>query len=84
MYISFPGGSVVKNLPANEGDVEDVGSILGQEDPLEKWMTTRSSILAWKIPLTREAWWTAVNDVAKLTQLSDGACKGTKVEMLAS
>ena len=27
---------------------------LGQEDPLEKEMTTHFSILAWKIPLTEE------------------------------
>ena len=27
---------------------------LGQEDPLEKEITTRSSILAWKIPWTEE------------------------------
>ena len=27
---------------------------LGQEDPLEKEMTTYSSILAWKIPCTEE------------------------------
>ena len=27
---------------------------LGQEDPLEKDMTTHSSILAWKIPWTEE------------------------------
>ena len=27
---------------------------LGQEDPLEKGMATRSSILAWKIPQTDE------------------------------
>ena len=26
----------------------------GQEDPLEKAMTTHSSILAWKIPWTEE------------------------------
>ena len=25
---------------------------LGQEDPLEKWMATHSSILAWEIPWT--------------------------------
>ena len=30
-----------------------VGS-LGQEDPLEKEVTTHSSILAWKIPWTEE------------------------------
>ena len=27
---------------------------LGQEDPLEKEMTTHSSILAWRIPWTEE------------------------------
>ena len=26
---NFPGGSIVKNLPANAGDVGDAGSILG-------------------------------------------------------
>ena len=46
---SFPGGLVVKNLPANARDTD---SILGQEDPLEKKMTTHSSILAWKISWT--------------------------------
>ena len=28
--------------------------MLGQEDPLEKEMATHSSILAWKIPWTKE------------------------------
>ena len=27
---------------------------LGQEDPLEKGMTTHSSVLAWRIPWTEE------------------------------
>ena len=32
---------VVKNLPASAGDVRDVGSILGWEDPLEEaWQPT--------------------------------------------
>ena len=43
---------------------------LGQEDPLEKGMATHSSILAWRKPLDRGAWWTPVHRVAKsLTQL---------------
>ena len=29
-------------------------SILGQEDPLEEEMATHSSILAWKMPWTKE------------------------------
>ena len=45
---------MVKNLFVNVGDKRDTGSILGGEDPLEKEMTTHSSILAWKIPLTEE------------------------------
>ena len=42
---------MVKNLPANAGDLRDIGDIqsLGQEDPLEKEMATHSSILAWRI-----------------------------------
>ena len=38
---------------------------LGWEDPLEKSMATRSSILAWRIPLDRGAWWATVHGVAK-------------------
>ena len=44
---------VVKNPPANAGDLE-VGSIPGWEDPLEKGMATHSSILSWRIPWTGE------------------------------
>ena len=52
--MSFPGGSVVKNLPTNAGDAKDVVQSLGWEDPLEKEMATHSSILAWRIPLTEK------------------------------
>ena len=45
---------VVKNLPANTGDVRDTGSIPGWEDPLEKEMATHASILAWRISWTEE------------------------------
>ena len=49
--MGFPGGSVVENLPAMQ---ETQVRSLDQEDPLEKEMTTHSSILAWKIPWTKE------------------------------
>ena len=49
--MGFPGGSAIKNLPASVGDV---GSITGSEDPLEKEMTTHSSILARRIPWTEK------------------------------
>ena len=45
---------MVKNLPANAGDIRDMRSILGQEGPLEEGMATHSSILAWRIPRTEE------------------------------
>ena len=45
---------VVKNLPANAGHTRDTVQSLGQEDPMEKEMATRSSILAWRIPRTEE------------------------------
>ena len=53
----FPGdtsGKEVKNAPTNAGDTRDWGSILGQEDLLEKGMATHFSSLAWKIPWTVE------------------------------
>ena len=49
--LGFPGGSVVKNLPAVQ---ETQVPSLGWEDPLEEGMATHSSILAWRIPLTED------------------------------
>ena len=49
MRRGFPGGSVVKNLPANAGDL---GLIPWSGRSLEKEMTTHSSVLAWEIPWT--------------------------------
>jgi len=49
--MGFPGGSIVKKLPANAGDMD---STLSWEDTLEKEMANHSSILAWKIPWTEE------------------------------
>ena len=53
---SFPGGSLVQNLPAMQESQETWVQSLGSEDPLEKGMTTYSSILAWRIPMDRGAW----------------------------
>ena len=49
--MGFPGGSVVKNLPANAGDA---GLIPGSGRSLEKGMGTHSSNLAWEISWTEE------------------------------
>ena len=50
----FSGGSVVKNLPAMQELQETQVQTLGQEDLLEKEMSTHSSVLAWRIPWTEE------------------------------
>ena len=45
---------------------------LDWEDSLEKGMTTHSSILAWRIPMDRGAWWATVHGVTKSwTRLSN-------------
>ena len=45
---------------------------MGWEDPLEGHMATHSSILAWRIPMDREAWRATAHGVAKSqTRLSD-------------
>ena len=54
LAIYFLGGSAVKNQPAMQEPQEPQVRSLGQEDPLEKGMTTHSSILAWEIPWTEE------------------------------
>ena len=54
------------------GNAGDLGSIPGWEGPLEEGMATYSSILAWRIPMDREAWQATVHGVTKIqTQLSD-------------
>ena len=59
----------VKNLPAMR---ETWVRSLGWEDPLEEGTATRSSILAWRIPMDREAWGATVQGVTKSqTRLSD-------------
>ena len=45
---------VVKNPPANAGDIRDAVRLLGREDSLEEGMATHYSFLAWRIPWTEE------------------------------
>ena len=62
VYMVFPSGSVVKNLPAMK---ETQFSSLGGEESLEEDMATYTSIIAWRIPMDRGAWRAAVHRVAK-------------------
>ena len=59
---------MVKNLPAIW---ETWVQSLGQEYRLEKGMPTHSSILAWRIPMDRGAWWVTVHGVAQTKPLSN-------------
>ena len=38
---------------------------LGWEDPLEEEIATHSSMLAWRIPMDRGAWWATVHGVTE-------------------
>ena len=60
--MDFSSGSDGKESTCNVGDW--VRS-LGWEDPLEEGMAIHSSILAWRIPMDREAWQATVHGVAK-------------------
>ena len=58
----FLGGSIVKNLPVIQ---ETQVRFLSWEDPLEEGMATHSSILLWRIPMVRGAWWVIVHGAGK-------------------
>ena len=60
--MDLPGGSTGKESPAMW---ETWVQSLGWEDPQDEGMATHSSILAWKIPMDRGAWWATVHGVAK-------------------
>ena len=70
--LSFPDGSVVKNLPASAGDTRVVGSISGSGrfPQRQKWLPAPVFIPGKS--MDREAWWAMVHGVAKSrTQLRD-------------
>ena len=62
----FPGGSVVKNLPANAGDSGDAGSIpqLGRSPEGGDGNLLQYSCL--ENSMDRGAWWATVHGVSKV------------------
>ena len=54
MNMGFPGGSVVKNPLAIHEPQQLWVQFLGWEDPLEEFMASHSSILAWRITWMEE------------------------------
>ena len=77
-FQGFPGGSVVKYLPAMQELQETWVRSLGQEDTLEEGTVTHSSILAWRITWTEGTWQATVCRVANswtgLKRHSSQAC----------
>ena len=63
VFLDFPGGSDSKRSAYILGDPHSVPS---GEDPLEEGLATHSSILAWRIPMDRGAWWATVHGVTEL------------------
>ena len=53
---------MMKNLPVMR---ETQVRFLDWEDPLEEGMATHSSILAWRTPMDKGAWWVTVLGVAE-------------------
>ena len=70
---------MVKNLPTNAGDLRDTGFSPGSGRSPEGAQGTHSSILGWRIPMDRGAWWATVHRVSQnqtqLKQLSTHACE---------
>ena len=64
MYLKWASllAQLVKNLPALQ---ETWVQSLGWEDPLGEGMATHCSILGWRIPMDRGAWWATVHKFAK-------------------
>ena len=66
---------MVKNLPAVQ---ETWVRALGWGDPLEEGMAAHSSMLAWRTPLDRGAWWATVHGVSETDvteRLSTAQCR---------
>ena len=62
ILLGFPGGAVIKNLPAMQ---ETQVHPLGREDPLEKGMVTHSSIIGQRITWTEKPGRATVHEVTK-------------------
>ena len=61
----FPGGSVVKNLPANTGATGDLGGIPGSGGSPEGKNGNPLQYSCWDNPMDRETWWATVHGVRK-------------------
>ena len=67
--MGFPGGTVVKKLPANAGDTRDSGSMAGSIPGLGRYPGRGNGnplqYSCLENSMDRGAWWTATHRVAK-------------------
>ena len=63
--MGFPGGSVVKNPPANARDARDMGLIPGLGRSLREVNGNPLQYSCLGNPMDRRAWWTTVYGVTK-------------------
>ena len=65
LVVCIPGGTVVKNPPANAGDARETGSIpgLGRSSEVQNGNLLQYSCL--ENSMDRGAWWATVHGVAK-------------------
>ena len=63
--MSLPGGSVVKNPPANAGDARDAGSISGSGRSPGGGHGNPLKYSCLENPMDRGAWWDTVHGTAK-------------------
>ena len=67
----FPGGAVVKNPAADQGDAGDEGSVPGSGRSPEEGNGQPLQYSCLGKPMNRGAWWVTVHEAAKSwTQLS--------------
>ena len=63
--MGFPGGSVVKNPPANARDARDMGLIPGSGRSFREVNDNPLQYSCLGNPMDTRAWWTTVYGVAK-------------------
>ena len=71
LLVGFPGGTVVKNSPANAGDIRDMGSIPGsrRSPRVENGNPLQYSCLG--NSMDRAAWWATVHGVMKELDMTE-------------
>ena len=64
--LQYSWASLVAQLVKNPPAVRETWvQSMGREDPLEEGMAAHASILGWRMPMDRGAWWATVHGVAK-------------------